>query len=142
MRSHTLKFVFRSFGKRLPLFRHDFHWNVFSRFFLFLLFTLLFGGVVACGKKCRQPLWPVLFLFLIFLQLLQLTYSPYRDNPLECSMRGCRFEFKCQSDANGYPLAGSCALFAPPNTAPRTISEEYIRYLRGYEVLKLHRPQP
>ena len=51
-------------------------------------------------------------------------------------MKGCQFEFKCQNDADGYPVPGTCALFAPLNSAPKTISQEFVRYLRGYEVVK------
>lgn len=63
-------------------------------------------------------------------------YSPFRGNSLECDMNGCSHRWECKYDASGAAIPGSCVVVADKNPAPRTITQEYKRYLQGFKLLQ------
>ncbi len=63
-------------------------------------------------------------------------YSPFRGNSLECSLTGCNVEVKCKTGSDGLPVAGTCTTRAPDNKTPKTLMQEYKRYLDGFRQLQ------
>jgi hypothetical protein len=62
-------------------------------------------------------------------------YSPFKGNTLECGLTGCNVEVKCKTGSDGLPVAGTCVTRAPENKKPKTLLQEYKRYLEGFRQL-------
>jgi hypothetical protein len=64
------------------------------------------------------------------------TYSPFQGNTIACDFQKCQVSWKCQYDANGNAIHGSCSVFAPANREPKTMVQELKRYVSGFRALR------
>lgn len=66
-----------------------------------------------------------------------LTYSPFKGIPVDCTMTSCNGTLTCDQDQDNAPVAGTCDFTIASGTTTRTTTtDEYLRYLRGFSSIQ------